>query len=1150
MPDAVLTGIDGTAPVTIERVTKLNGASAKLLFTREDGSVGSAVIYDVDLPRVHVARLGSRFSFDGNAEEFWLAAETRRMRTAYLFDPHTALGTSDVRPLPHQLRAVYQELLPRHPLRYVLADDPGAGKTIMAGLYVKELILRGDASNVLVVAPGSLVDQWQDELSQKFSMQFEQLSRDRIVADGNPFARGGLWIARLDVLARNSQGILDKALECEWDLVIADEAHKASANVFVGEVKKTKRYQMLEQLGEKTRNLLLMTATPHSGKEEQFQLFMALLDSDRFEDVQREGTRHTDTSDLMRRLVKEDLLTFEGTKLFPERRSTTVQYELTPDEQDLYLSVTEYVSKEMDRVKRASGTKRVAVGFALTILQRRLASSPRAICRSLERRLSRLKTQLDEARTMAAGSLRSTVGPGGGPELGDDFDEDDLTEDELIALEDGVASMSAAETIPELEIEITVVEELVEKARRLRSSPSYSKWDRLRATIDPSQNEHMNDGTGNRRKMIIFTEHRDTLDDLVDRLRAMLGREDAVTVIHGGVRREERRKAVETFRNVPQCVFLVATDAAGEGVNLQNAHLLINFDLPWNPNRIEQRFGRVHRIGQEEVCHMWSMVAKGTREGDVYRRLLEKLEEQRQALDGRVYDVLGRLFDGTSLRDLMLEAIEYGDDPARRQELFAVIDQRVGDGLAEILAQDSLVTTTLDIGEVASIRREMERAESARVQPYHVEALFKRAFESLGGRLITRDGGQRYEIRNVPGAILERDRVVGRGKAVVKAYSRITFDQTHVRLEGQTIDAELIYPGHPLMTAVMDLTAERCRESLSTGAILIDAADPNLHPYIVAMLEHDIIDGSGTVVSKRGQYVRVDPNGTVEAITSTPLPNLSAPSGVTAELESLRTLRWLTLGGFEQQVIAEASATLARAHTHEVAATIGTRISKQRHLIDQRLYSAITHYDHQAYELRQREEAGEKTRLSATNAAERAESLRQRRIQRLAMLDQEAALTAGVPTITSAMIVVPQGWCDALLDPAQAEKTAVETAFVERCAVDAVLAIESGRGHLPTEMVKNNPGYDIESDTPFGLDFIEVKGRIAGATDFTITRTEIVTLKNMGERGVLALGRVQLDGQTQVRMLRDPFPDRQVDQADKKIVMDWNTYWNRAEETS
>lgn len=1143
-PDAVLTGIDGIDPVTIQRVTRLTDTSAKVLFERQDGSAGSSIVYDVDLPKVHVARLGSRFSFDGDPRAFWLAAETRRMRTSYLFDPHTALGTSDVRPLPHQLTAVYEELLPRHPLRYVLADDPGAGKTIMAGLYIKELLLRGDGGNTLVVAPGSLVDQWQDELKQKFSLDFDQLTKDRIVADGNPFARGGLWIARLDVLARNNHSILDKALEIDWDVIIADEAHKASASVGMdGEVAKTKRYQMFERLGGATRNLLLMTATPHSGKEQQFQLFMGLLDSDRFEDAAREGTRSVDTSDLMRRLVKEELLTFEGTRLFPERRATTVQYELTDDEKDLYVAVTEYVSKEMDRVKRASGTKRVAVGFALTTLQRRLASSPRAICTSLERRLGRLQKQLDEAR-MAA-SLPAASAPTG---LSDDFDEDDLTEEELIDLEEDMASMSAAETAEELEAEIVVVEDLVAMARRLKVSPSYSKWDRLRDTIDPAQNQHMNDGSGHRRKMIIFTEHRDTLDDLVERLRNLLGTHDSVTVIHGGVSREDRRKAVETFRNVPECVFLVATDAAGEGVNLQNAHLVVNFDLPWNPNRIEQRFGRVHRIGQREVCHMWSMVAKDTREGAVYRRLLDKLEEQKQALGGRVYDVLGQLFDSTSLRNLMMDAIQYGDDPARQEEFFQIVDARVSEGIPELLARHSLASPALDLEKVESIRRDMERAEATRLQPHHVEHLFRNAFEYLGGRMTPRDGGRRYEIRNVPSAILERDRVVGRGKAVVKAYGRVTFDVKHVRVPGQTTEAELIYPGHPLMGAVMDLIADRCRDTIQTGSILTDSADPSLDPYVIAMLEHDIIDGTGKTISKRGQFARIDADGTIAALNTTPLPNLSPPAAdQRADTDTLRDLTWLTIPSFEQHVIADAAGTIAREHVREVNDRTEARITKQRGLINERLVGAINHHDHQAYELRLREEAGEKTRLSAANATEKADALRARRAHRLSLLDQERALTAGVPTILSALIVVPQGWLDALTDPEGAAAHAKETTFVERCAVDAVLGHETAAGHKPREMAHNNPGYDIESDTPDGLDFIEVKGRIAGATDFVITRTEIVTLKNKSERAVLALGKVQPDGHTEVRYLRNPFPDRQIEDGDRKFVLDWNTYWNRGQ---
>src|SRR5206468_3772458 len=256
---------------------------------------------------------------------------------------------------------------------------------------------------------------------------------------------------------------------------------------------------------------------------------------------------------------------------------------------------------------------------------------------------------------------------------------------------------------------------LEQQAKTIRNSPSYSKWDQLRSTLDDS--DPMRDASGARRKVIIFTEHRDTLDDLTARLRNHLGRDDAVVTIHGGTRREDRKKAQETFKNDANCVFLVATDAAGEGVNLQNAHLVMNYDLPWNPNRIEQRFGRVHRIGQNEVCHMWSIVAKGTREGDVYTRLLQKLEQQRLALGGRVYDVLGQVFDGNSLRDLMISAIRYSDSEESQAHLFEIVDEHVGDGLASVLAAEQLVPTTMSTSEIDHVRREMDRAEAGRLQP-------------------------------------------------------------------------------------------------------------------------------------------------------------------------------------------------------------------------------------------------------------------------------------------------------------------------------------------------------------------------------------------------------------------------------------------------
>src|SRR4051794_11892572 len=437
-PGAVLRGLAGPEPVTIVAVDRLTDDAVNVAYRTESGGLAERKVFAGQLSGLTPVQAGAAFSFDGDPGSFKLAAEARRMRLAYLFDPQAALGTSDVDPLPHQLRAVYEEMLPRHPLRYVLADDPGAGKTIMAGLLVKELLLRGDGQNILVVAPGSLVDQWGDEMRDKFGLDFSQLTKELIEQGGNPFARGGLWLARLDVLARNNEAILDKACEVDWDLVIFDEAHKLSATVFGGEVKKTKRYQMGERLGA-ARNILLMTATPHSGKEEQFQLFLALLDADRFEGVVREGTRRVDISDLMRRLVKEELLRFDGTRLFPERRSYTVQYPLSDPEKALYAAVTDYVRDQMnlaDRLQDKDNRRRVAVGFALTTLQRRLASSPAAIHRSLERRLQRLQGELRDAQVgLVAKPIHLEL---------DADNVDELTDEEREALEDTAVSTATA----------------------------------------------------------------------------------------------------------------------------------------------------------------------------------------------------------------------------------------------------------------------------------------------------------------------------------------------------------------------------------------------------------------------------------------------------------------------------------------------------------------------------------------------------------------------------------------------------------------------------------------------------------------------------------------------------------------------------------
>ena len=278
------------------------------------------------------------------------------------------------------------------------------------------------------------------------------------------------------------------------------------------------------------------------------------------------------------------------------------------------------------------------------------------------------------------------------------------------------------------------------QARDLRRSGEDMKWTQLNTILD---HPLMIDEAGNRRKLIIFTEPRDTLDYLAEKIRTRLGRHEAVVVIHGGVGREDRRKAVESFTHDKDVVVMVANDAAGEGINLQRAHLMVNYDLPWNPNRLEQRFGRIHRIGQTEVCHLWNLVATDTREGEVYSRLLEKLETARTALGGRVYDVLGRLFQGTELRDLLVQAIRYGERPDVKQRLFEVVDQAVDQQhLLELLEERALFHDSMTAASVVVIREEMERAEACRLQPHYIQSFFLAAFKQLGGQIHRRETGR------------------------------------------------------------------------------------------------------------------------------------------------------------------------------------------------------------------------------------------------------------------------------------------------------------------------------------------------------------------------------------------------------------------------
>src|SRR3989441_1469379 len=406
-PNAAVRGILPDALVTVVSVQWFGSEALELTYKSPTGRVANELLYRHDEPRLEVVEIGRQWSFDGDGGLFRLVSEAHRIRLAHLFDPLLAVHMSLVDPLPHQITGVYESMLPRQPLRFLLADDPGAGKTIMAGLLIKELIVRGDLQRCLVVCPGSLGEQWQDELGRRFHLPFEILTNDKLEAarTGNWFLEHDLVIARLDKLSRDEDVQAKLAVpDCRWDLVVCDEAHKLSATFFSGEVKYTKRYRLGQLLSGLTRHFLLMTATPHNGKEEDFQLFMALLDGDRFEGRFRDGAHVADVSDLMRRMVKEKLLKFDATPLFPERIAYTVPYKLSPPEAQLYKAVTDYVREEFNRAEALENDKRAGtVGFALTILQRRLASSPEAIYQSLRRRRERLESRLRELELLHRG---------------------------------------------------------------------------------------------------------------------------------------------------------------------------------------------------------------------------------------------------------------------------------------------------------------------------------------------------------------------------------------------------------------------------------------------------------------------------------------------------------------------------------------------------------------------------------------------------------------------------------------------------------------------------------------------------------------------------------------------------------------------------
>lgn len=1123
--------IDGVIPAQVITVifAQWHGTDAlELTYKTNDGALGQQVVFRKDQDKLTVAQTGSR-AFDANATDFKMVAEAQRITLAGLFDPMLAVATSDVRPLPHQIRAVYGELLPRTPLRFLLADDPGAGKTIMAGLYIKELLLRDDVRQCLIVAPGGLVEQWQDELFFKFGLRFDLLTNQLIDANVNlnVFESNPLLIARMDQLSRNEE-LQAQLKETEWDLIIVDEAHRMGAHYFGGKLEKTKRFLLGEMLGRITRHLLLMTATPHSGKEEDFQLFLTLLDRDRFEG---KNTKTANTDGIMRRMVKEDLLTFDGKKLFPERRAETVPYELTELEYSLYEQVTAYVREGMNRADRVGGKRKNTVGFALTVLQRRLASSPEAIYKSLVRRTERLERKKLEILNGTYTDREPTVDVEG-------LDADDYSSEQIEELEEELLdAATAAQTVEELDAELLELAELTTVAKQVRDSGTDRKWTELSHIL---QDEALTvDANGWPRKLIIFTEHRDTLDYLAGRIRTLIGKPNAVQAIHGGVRRRERRMITEEFTKNRDCQILLATDAAGEGLNLQAAHLMVNYDLPWNPNRIEQRFGRIHRIGQEEVCRLWNIVASNTREGDVFVRLLAKIEEQRKAYGGKVFDVLGEAFSETPLRALLLDAIRYGELPEVRAKMHEVIDHKVSDGLKELLDERALASDHLADADLAKLRAAMDEARARRLQPHYIELAFKAAFTRLGGRIAKRERG-RYEIANVPAQIR-----ASKYQPIATKYDRVTFDLEHVHSE-ELARADLLAPGHPLHDAVMDEAIRHFGGTLNSGTVLVSATLEE--PHLLVGVVEEVADATGAAVSRRFGYAYVDSLGTVTPAGPAPyLDCVAAPD--TPAVAAARQLPWLA--DAEDRANSWIITTQLPEYLSEVQPRRAAELAKCRALVIKRLEGERDRMLLDAAVAAEKEQAREKPKESAESLNRKAVELDARLRNRLELLDKQALMSTKPPRIVTAALVLPIAMVNGEL-PASAPIHAKETKEVERRGVDLVMATELALGRMPVEQPFNNKGFDILSSDSGGDTYrIEVKARLDGAKDFFVTHNEVMVGKNAAPRYRLALVKVDLRGPAKddVRYLDNPFASTDLGDFDATGVRgDWNKMWNKGTE--
>ena len=1053
-PGSIITGPQWPEPVEV-KLAEDHGPYIRIVgATLHTRSHVDQLLSKEELYALQPGQAGELFSAD--PRHVFLALETHRYRFASLYDPLLAMNTCKVDPLPHQIEAVYGYVLKLPRIRFLIADDPGAGKTIMAGLIIKELKLRHQAQRVLIVVPGHLKDQWRRELKERFEESFTLVDRGSMDAlyGENIWGRELQIITSLDFAKQKD--ILPALTSVHYDLVVVDEAHKMSAYRYGEKLDKTSRYRLGEALSECSNHLLFLTATPHRGDPENFRLFLDLLEPGFFANTEMvaESIQNQENPLFIRR-VKEDLKDFEGRPLFLPRYVETKSFRLgveSPAEMELYNALSRYVNQQYNRA--LTKDKRRNVAFALVILQRRLASSTYALLRSLERRQKRLDELLQGAQVFRAEGQ------------GADIEEiEDLSEEDRWRQEELWETLSVAENRQELEAEIRTLDELIQQAKQIVSGEDSCeiKLRHLKTALAELDRQHPG------AKILIFTESRDTLEYLENRLRRW---GYSVCSIHGGMRLDERIKAEAVFKN--EARLLVATEAAGEGINLQFCNLMINFDIPWNPNRLEQRMGRIHRYGQTREVFIFNLVAADTREGRVLTLLFSKLQEIKEALGSdKVFDVIGDVIYGKNLSQLLIEAAANArslDDILH--EIDIQVDAEYISRVSESLGE-SLATRYIDF---TRIREMADQAREHRLIPEYTEAFFKKALEAAGGRWQARQvKGRTYlSIGSIPFPLrqaADEYEFKRRHGSLLRRYSMVTFDK---EIAQHNPDSEFVTFGHPLFEAALAWVERVLNGAMRQGAVFTDP--DGLLDGVLLYYQGEIRDGRGEVAGARlfalfadiqnGQVRPVNPAILWDLQEGPPSPTPAGEGGI--DLEALKQQAWAsllpTLEAYRQELLQE----------RQRQAEIKEKYGKTS------LESLIIKLDGDLIRLYEQREQGQNVDLVIRNKEEQKQGYELALTSLGRELEQERHLTLSTPRFVGAVRVLPAPLLDEMIRDAE----------IERIGMEVTLQYERQQGRTPEDVAAQNLGFDVRSTDKAGKKrYIEVKAR-AGVGPVALTQNE------------------------------------------------------------